>query len=457
MTKKLSRRTLLRGAGGVAISLPFLEAMLERNRSVAQVGAIPKRVIFFFTSCGVVPDTWWPTSGGERDFVLNRAHRALEPLRDKILLPDGVRMDTATNDSVGRNGHDKGTAHCLTATNVVEGPSGVGEFGHLWDGTAGGISIDQHIANYLEGETPYRSLEFGVRAEGIRQALPSRISYRGEGEAVIPRHDPAVAFDQIFAPLAGGVDAAAARQRRRELVLSAVRGDLGRLEGRLGYEDRLRIQAHTASIEELERQLGDLAGAGACTVPTRPGGIGDRDYPLIGRAQMDLIVHSLKCDLTRVASIQWSTGQSGIRMDWAGHAASHHGISHEVGDLPTDWDAGKNWRQAATEIDTWYAEQYAYLLTSLDAIDAGDGTTLLDNTVVVWVNEQEQDIDNTHRWTRMPYILGGSCGGYFDVGRYVNVDARHGEVFVDVMKAMGMPDDTFGDPTHCDGPVSGLT
>ena len=49
MMPKLSRRALLRGAGGAAISLPFLEAMLGRNRSVAQPPEVPKRVIFFFS------------------------------------------------------------------------------------------------------------------------------------------------------------------------------------------------------------------------------------------------------------------------------------------------------------------------------------------------------------------------------------------------------------------------
>jgi hypothetical protein len=451
--KKLSRRALLRGAGGAAISLPFLEAMLGRNRSVAQPPEIPTRVIFFFTSCGVVPETWWPTSGGETGFVLPTALAPLEPHRSKILIPDGIRMETARADRVSQNGHDKGTVHCLTARTAVEGPSGVGEFGHLWDGTAGGISIDQHIANHFEGVTPYRSLEFGVKAEGISQALPSRISYRGTGEPVIPMNDAGAAFDRIFAPLSGGAEAAAARQRRRELVLGTVRGDLTSLRGRLGTDDRRRIDAHLASIEEVQRQLGDLAAA-VCEPPARGS---STEYTMLGRLQMDLMVQAMKCDLTRVASIQWSTGQSGVRMSWLGHGAGHHGVSHEVGSEPSDWDAGKSWRDIATEIDRWYAEQFAYLVSSLDALDAGDGTSLLDHTMIVWVNEQEKGIDNTHSWNRMPFIVAGSGGGYFRTGRHVTIDAPHANLYVDVMQAMGMPDTTFGEPDLCTGPISGLT
>jgi len=453
MKKKLSRRTMLLGAGGVALSLPFLEAMLPRRRTVAQVDGVPKRVIFFFTSCGIQPSTWWPTSGGETGFVLPSATAALEPHRSKILIPDGVSMMTAQEDRYGRNGHDKGTVHCLTARPPIEGPMGFGEFGHLWDGTSTGISIDQHIANYFEGDTPYKSLEFGVRAEGIRQSLPSRISYSGPGAPVIPMNDAGNAFDRIFAPLAGGADVAEARKRRRELVLSSVGGDLSRLRGQLGSQDRVRVDAHIASIEELQMQLEDLASA-VCDPPER----GDStEYQMLGRLQMDMLVQSLKCDLTRTASIQWSNGQSGTRMSWLGHGAGHHGVSHETGSEPSDWDAGKNWRQIATEIDTWYVEQFAYLISALDAIDEGDGSSLLDNTALVWVNEQEQGIDNRHVWNRMPYIIAGGLQGYFRTGRHVTVDAPHGNLFVDLMQGLGMPDTTFGVPEYCTGTISGLT
>jgi hypothetical protein len=427
--------------------------MIGRGRTVAQTGEVPKRVVFWFTSCGIQPTTWWPTSGGETGFVLPVATRPLEPHRAKILIPDGISMATAQSDSFGRNGHDKGTVHCLTARPPVAGPMGFGEFGHLWDGTSSGISIDQHIANHFDGAAPYKSLEFGVKAEGISQALPSRISYSGPGEPVIPMNDAGNAFDRIFAPLAGGVEAADARKRRRELVLSSVTGDLGRLRNQLGADDRRRIDAHLASIEGVQRQLTELSGA-VCDPIDRGN---STEYQMLGRLQMDMLVQSLKCDLTRVASIQWSNGQSGTRMSWLGHGAGHHGVSHETGSEPSDWDAGKNWAAIATEIDTWYAEQFAYFIGALDSIDEGDGTTLLDNTVVVWVNEQEQGIDNRHVWNRMPYILAGSCQGYFRTGRYVTVSGAHGELFVDVMQALGMPDTTFGVPEHCDGTISGLT
>ena len=56
---RLTRRTLLRGAGGVAVGLPLLEAMLDSGSARAQAAAAPKRylVVFDGQSLGGDDDT----------------------------------------------------------------------------------------------------------------------------------------------------------------------------------------------------------------------------------------------------------------------------------------------------------------------------------------------------------------------------------------------------------------
>ncbi len=448
MKKRLTRRSFLTGAGGVAVGLPFLDAMLAPRKTHAQ-DPIPKRVVFFFTANGPNPERWWPTSGGERDFTLNSSMEPLAPFRDKLLILDNMPMLTARERrGDGGNGHDVGTAHCLTAMPIVAGPMGTGEFGHLWDGTAGGISIDQKIGNHFDGVTRYRSLEFGVRAQGISQALPSRISYRGRGEAVVPMHTPQQAFDRVFQPLTADVAAQARVRRRRELVLAAVQGDLGRLRPRLGTADRFRVDSHIASIGDIARRVDDLS-ANVCDLPPRTEA-GENAYEQLADLQADLIPHAFKCDLTRVASIQYANGQSGVRHTWLGHDDYHHSISHKG-------DSDANARRQVSEIDRWHCQKFARLLAGLQAVDTGDGQTLLDHTTVVWVNEQEKGTGNTHRWNRMPYVLAGSGGGFFNTGRYLDMGGRgHADMFVSVMQMMGMPDTTFGVRDLCMGPVTSL-
>ena len=85
MTSPLSRRTLLRGLGGVAVGLPFLGAMLRPGRSVAQPSAIPKRLIVVYRGNGVVPERWF-ASGGETDFTLASSMAPLARHRDDLVI-----------------------------------------------------------------------------------------------------------------------------------------------------------------------------------------------------------------------------------------------------------------------------------------------------------------------------------------------------------------------------------
>src|SRR5256885_12243943 len=82
ITKKhIHRRTVLKAAG-VALGLPFLEAMVPAGTALAQTAAVPKlRTGFFYiphgaimgnTSHGPDMDRWTPRGAGA-DFVLSRS------------------------------------------------------------------------------------------------------------------------------------------------------------------------------------------------------------------------------------------------------------------------------------------------------------------------------------------------------------------------------------------------
>ena len=76
--------------------------------------------------------------------------------------------------------------------------------------------------------------------------------------------------------------------------------------------------------------------------------------------------------------------------------------------------------------------------------------------MVLLVNEIGKG--NNHVFSRMPYLMAGSCGGFFRTGRKVTLDGvPHGNLFVSLKHAMGVPGDSFGDPDFCTGPISALT
>jgi hypothetical protein len=444
MRNKLSRRAVLRGAGGVAIGLPFLGAMMDARRTVAQPGEIPKRFVAFFTANGTLAERWRP-SGGETDFALSEILEPLEPHRSDIIVLDGIDMRTAIESSGGRNGHDIGMGHCLVARPLVEGPSGFGEFGHLWDGSAGGISLDQEIANHLGAESRYRSLEFGLNAF-IRQAIPSRLSWRAPFEPVPPMDDPATAFDRIFG---GGVSdprRLAELQAQRTTVLDAVMDDYHRLNVRLGADDRRRLDAHLTAIRDVEGRISAIDTTTACEEPARPAEGGA--YPAKGVAHMELMAMAMACELTPVTSMQWSTAQGGVRFEWLGVDRGHHDLSH-------DGDSNEDTKNKIAAINHWYAEQFAYLLARLKEIPEADGGTLLDHSVVLWCNELGRG--NSHMREDIPYVLAGGAGGNLRTGRYLRYgNEPHGNFFVSIMNALGIDATTFGDPEYCTGPLTGL-
>jgi hypothetical protein len=128
----------------------------------------------------------------------------------------------------------------------------------------------------------------------------------------------------------------------------------------------------------------------------------------------------------------------------------HHELSHAG-----DEDAAA--REKLITINAWHAEQLKYLLDGLAMSEEPDGTSLLDNTLVLWGNEL--GAGNSHSYTNIPWLLAGGAGGALRMGRYLQFEDRpHNDLLVSVCNAMGLADTTtFGIPGVCTGPLPNLT
>src|SRR5579885_224426 len=90
LTKKyLSRRTFLRGSG-VALALPFLDAMVPAATALAKTEAAPKlRAGFFYIPHGAIMNNTpygkevdaWSSTGKGADFKLGKTLASLEPYK----------------------------------------------------------------------------------------------------------------------------------------------------------------------------------------------------------------------------------------------------------------------------------------------------------------------------------------------------------------------------------------
>lgn len=442
--KRLSRRHLLRGAAGIAVGLPFLEAMSDSARA----DVFPKRFLVWFTSFGQVKSAWLPT-GSETNFTLGPVLSPLEAHKSDLLILEGVDMESAYHGP--GDPHQTGISHALTGTEMQVGdlfPYACNANASV--GWGGGISVDQYLASKIVDPIKFPSIEFGVQVQYANAS--SRMIYAGPGQPVPPEDDPWKNFDRIFGDMRLDPTELTKKRDKRHHVLDAVQGDYKALAKRLGKEDKFKVDNHLAALDKIAVQLDAPAAIGGeCAAPYLGTPIdiyANDNYPAIANLQLDLLAMSLACDVTRIASVQWSTTQAGKVFSWLGQTETHHSLSHSG-----ESDTAK--QNQLVEIGNWHAAQLAYLISALKAIPEGNGS-VFDNTLILWCTDIARG--NTHARRDMPYVLAGGAGGYFKTGRYLKYAGDyHNNLLVSIVNAMGIPDVSFGNPAYCTGPLPGLT
>jgi len=435
--RSFSRRAFLGGLGVSAAAAPFLPLF----NSSAQEGSFPKRLVLLFSANGTLHENWVP-SGTATDFQLGPILAPLEPFKDQLVIVDGMeQLRPGPGD-----GHQKGMAMLWSGSQMLEGGDfqGGGNSGTV--GWGGGITIDQEVANAIGTETPFQSLEFGVQTGGA--TVWSRQSYAGPNQPIAPEDNPTEMFDRLFGDLDIDTEALEKLKAERRSVIDRVKGDLELLEGKYGSDDRLKIEAHLDAIRAIEQR--NEAAVPNCEVPSLNTGIDHQandEFPNVSRLQMDMLAMSLACDLTRVASLQWSRSVSNTRMNWIGVPDGHHDLSH-LG------DGDQSMVDKITAINTFYAGEVAYLLQRLAEIPEGNGS-VLDNTLVVWGNELSRG--NSHGRNPIPFVLAGGAGGALETGRFLQYDSvPHNRLLVSIGQAMGADVQTFGTNDPGSGGLDGF-
>ena len=448
---RIGRRAMLRGAGGVALGLPFLEAMtpLGRRGHAASM-APPRRFLVFFSPDGSIHENWVPT-GTETAFTLSRILAPLEAHKQRLVILDGVENKAGGYSARPGDDHMKGMGAMLTGIGLLPGTTqgGAGDPA----GLAGGISVDQAIANSIGTGTKLKSLELGVEAQSSGTVW-GYSAYAGANQPLPPDNNPAAVFTRVFGAVGADTGAMARQQAERRSVLDAVQQSFASLNPRLGAADRAKLDEHLTTVRDLETRLAAVSTTGAaCKPPASPGKVdymSNAAFPAIGKLQTDLMVMALACDLTRVGTLQFEQSVGNVRFTWVDPSITrgHHDLSHD-GDSVTDTV------EQLTKINIWYAQQLAYLLDSLQNLKEGDGSSVLDNTLVIWVNELARG--NAHSHDKMPYVLAGGAGGALRGGRFLSYKGTpHNNLLVSCLNLMGVAGTTFGDPAFCTGPLANL-
>lgn len=433
----ISRRALLGGIGVAGIS-----AMLPRgaSRLLAQA-APPTRFVVVH-----VPEGMWnraerPKPGGS---TLGPIFEALDPHMSQIIVMNNLNM-LSRDKGPGGDGHHRGVPHMLTGTEMLD------------EGNAGGASVDQKLASVIGDGMKFKSLQFAVRI--VYGDTNSRPLWSAPGRVVPALQDPWEAYKRIFSgvmpmdPTSGGGNMPVEEPRfdLRKSALDYAVAETAKLRTRLSVADRERLDSYQESLRDIEKRLTTTVNVTAgCSNPELGSKIdikSESNYPAIGKLQMDLIVASLQCNLTRVVSLQWGNSNDQCRYSWLGVNALGHDLAHNNGNVDTSGAKKQT-------VYRWYSEQFAYFLDKLKSIPEGSGT-MLDNTVVLWVSEFGDS--NGHNSSNLTWLLMGNAAGYFGPGRVVDFKGKAtNDVHTTVLNAFGITDKTFGNPKYNTGPLDEL-
>jgi hypothetical protein len=436
MNPLANRREFLRQLGVSAGALPFLSG-LPGIVSATDAGQ-RKRIVIMFSPNGTIPQEFWPEQEGS-EFQPRRILKPLEPFRDRMTVLNGIC------NRIGGDGdrHMRGMSCLLTGTELF--PGNIQGGSDTPAGWASGISIDQELKNFLQADeataTRFGSLEFGVAVPN--RADPwTRMSYSGPNEPVAPIDDPRRMIERLYGKM----------EDKESLVsvIDDVREDLKRVSSQLGSEDRALLDQHLGLVADLEKELAgqDENEELAHPVPDIDPKIElvNDNTPRISRMQIELLVNALANDMTRVATLQYMRSVGQARMNWLGVAEGHHALSHEP-------DNNAEAVEKLIKINEWFAGELAYLVKRLaDTPEPGADGSMLDHTLVVWLNELGKG--NSHTLENIPFVLiGGEKATGFRMGRHLRFPEKtpHNRLWLSVAQAMGHQIETFGTDMFCRG------
>jgi hypothetical protein len=473
----LSRRHLLKGLGGLGISLPLLEAMVP-SKAYAQT-ALPKRYIVFFDgqSLGADDDplhnAFVPDTVG-RNYELKTGLAPLGALKDDVSVVSGLSIPTANGGTVPSGGR-RDDFHVSSLSPLLSGvrsPTNT---------ASAGVTSDQIVSGFIGGP-PNSSLVYRVQADWyLSVSAPygrDMISYKrdttGSIVAIPPQVSPRQAFNSLFGNFVPpGVDPAVAKKaefdlRARRSVLDLVHKDADRLKPQLSRQDQIRLERHLDEIRALEARIAAVPPpqTSVCVKPADPGtdpaagppqgtdANGDNTYSTSNgysgeeqraRAFCDLVHMALACDLSRSVSLQMTMFQSHLNMyPLTGQATDLHELGH--GGVPGG-------TRAMAVGHAWHVKHFAYLLQKLKDTPEGNGN-MLDNTVMVFLLEGGHGNDpggsralSSHSTENMAMLVAGRAGG-LKPGQHIVAAGKHpAHVLVSAMKSVGFTGNTLGEVT----------
>ncbi len=414
MSNKLTRRTMLRGAG-VAIALPALECMLPKVAAQSTL-VEPRRMVAINFELSFHPPNLIPVQAG-RDYELTRYLQPLEDLRDDLTVISG------TSHPEVDGGHSASVSWLTGAPHP-----GAASFKNS-------ISIDQLAALQIGQQTRFASRQFGTG-----------IAISANGVKVPGNSHAANHFKDMF--LEGRPDQKAKQielLREGQSVLDTVLEAAKRMEKRVSRHDKAKLDEYFTAVRDAEQSLHkseQWQHKPKPKVDAKPPGALQSQAQVKQRAEQffDVIYLALLTDSTRLMTYVINDGVHvpvlpGVSQNY--HNLSHHGQDPE------------KLKQLAI-VEAQYVELYGNFLRRLKEAKEDD-SNLLDRTMVLMGSHMH---DGNHNNKNLPTLL---AGGGFRHGQHLAFDQDNNtplaNLHVSMLQRLGLEVDQFASST---GTLRGL-
>ena len=434
----LSRRTFLRGMGA-AIALPMFESALPSVLKAASASApagattasgMPLRMAFAYFPNGAHQANWWPTGEGTA-FELGKTMQPLASLKGSLQVLGGLNHKEAAPGNDGAGDHARANATFLTGARARKTDSANIEVG---------TSIDQVIAKDVGHLTRLSSLELscdfvrksGRCDSGYSCAYLYNLSWASPETPAAPEPNPRLVFERLFGQGAPSERRAnfMERQQTQKSLLDFVREDTKSLERQLGYNDHQKLEEYLTGVREIEQRIQRAEGFGELPDPhaETPAGI-PSDYGAHMDIMYDLLAMAFQTDSTRIATLLLAGDGTNRAFPEIGipeghHYCSHHRMNPELMDK-------------VAQIDLYYMQHFARFLGRLNEMKDVDGSSILQNSMVVYGCGNADG--NRHTHDNLPVILAGGGGGTLQQGRYADMGSvPMSNLFLSMADRMGV-------------------
>jgi hypothetical protein len=440
ITKKhLSRRSFIQSVG-VTMSLPWLEAMVPAQTPIARTAAKPQvKLGLCMIPHGAVMNNWTPATTGALE--LSPILSPLAPHKDSVVVLSNLAHAMAGPQGPGDNGGDHTRCPAVFLNGVHPKRTDGADI-------RAGTTIDQIAAQKIGQDTLLPSLELAVEDYsglvgscdvGFSCTYMNTISWRSPTSPMPMEINPRVVFTRMFGD---GATAAERLQRieSQRSILDAITGQIGRLQGTLGPNDRTRVADYLESVREIERriQLSERQASNPqLAVPESPTGIPD-DAEEHTKLMFDLMALSFQADITRISTFMMAREVSYRTFPKLGISEAFHPASHHQNNPAR--------LETLAKINTFHVSLVAHLLERLKTTPDGDGT-LLDHSLILYGSAMSNS--NVHNHAPLPVLIAGGAAGKLKGGRHLMYPegTPMSNLLLTILDKAGVPQESVGDST----------